>query len=242
MKIGIIGDIHANLDALLAVLEALDSVSVDAILCTGDVVGYGACPRECIDIIRELEIPCAQGNHDEYTSQVGQDWLIQPDARIVIHWNQEVLPESSIEWLAALPRVVEFEGMEILHSSHVWWPEWPYVINDRTAVENFLFQASRLTFNGHSHVPLCVSHLPGKRPHLGLLRNMFLPRKQRLLIGVGSVGQPRDGDPRTACVVYDSQEDSIRILRVPYDIAAAQQRIRKAGLPEELGNRLAVGR
>ncbi len=242
MKVGIIGDVHGNVDALLSVLEALEKAGVDQVLCTGDVVGYGACPRECIDIIRELEIPCAKGNHDDYTTQVGADWHIQPHAKEVIRWNQDVLADEYLVWLLDLPRIVHFEGIEVVHSSHVWWPEYPYVINETAAVQSFLFQSCRISFNGHTHVPIYVSHQPGQRPQLDLLRNMFLPRTQRMLISVGSVGQPRDGDARACSVIYDVGAQAVRILRVPYDVESAQSRIVRAGLPEELAARLAAGR
>ncbi len=241
MKIGFLGDIHSNIDALKAVLQALDENGVDKIFCTGDIVGYGAAPAECIDLIRERNIPCVKGNHDEYTTQLGADWLIQPDARTVIHWTQEVLGDSYINWLAQLPRVIEFKNISILHASHVWWPRWPYVINEKAAINNFIFQSSRISFNGHSHVPLCVSWRVNERPELEWLKNMFVPRKQKLLIAVGSVGQPRDGDPRACCVIYDTTQHSLRIVRIAYDIAAAQKKILEAGLPDTLARRLDSG-
>jgi len=242
MKIGVMGDVHANLDALKAVLEALDRADVDHILCAGDIVGYGACPRECIDVIRERGIVCVKGNHDEYATQLGADWRIHPDARTVIHWTQKQLTKNYLEWLANLPRLARFEDIEVVHSSYVWWPRWSYVINQRTAVGNFMFQVNRISFNAHTHVPVFVAHQEQQAPRLEILHNMFLPRKQRLLLGVGSVGQPRDGDPRACCLVYDSARKSVRVLRVRYDIDAAQARVRNAGLPDDLARRLAAGR
>jgi predicted phosphodiesterase len=241
MRIGIIGDIHGNIDALTAVLLALDRLNVSSILCTGDIVGYGACPKECIDLIRELAIPSVKGNHDTYTTEKDGHWIIRPEAREVILWNQKHLPADHIEWLRKLPRRLEFDGIAVVHASNVWHPEWPYVINERTAVHNFLFQRNQVCFNGHTHVPVCVLHQPGRRVELDRLRNMFLPRRSRVLIGVGAVGQPRDEDPRAAAVVYNTQDRSVRLLRVPYDVEAAQSRIIKAGLPRKLADRLAIG-
>ena len=241
MKIGIIGDIHANIDALRAVLAAFEQEGVEQILCTGDVVGYGASPCECIDLLRERNIPTVKGNHDEYVTQIGADWRIRPDAKAAILWTQGVLTDSYMKWLTELPRILHFKNFAVLHSSHVWSPQWPYVTSERAAINNFMFQDVRISFNGHSHLPLCISHEKRHRPRLEMLRNMFMPRKRRLLIGVGSVGQPRDGDPRSCCVIYDTSEMSLRILRVPYDIAAAQKRIRDAGLPADLADRLLVG-
>lgn len=241
MRIGIIGDIHANLEALSAVLEALDESSIDQMLCAGDVVGYGASPGECIELVREREIPTVKGNHDEYTCQIGADWHIHPHARTVILWNQQALDQGCLDWLESLPRIIRFEDVQVVHASHTLWPPWPYVMNPKTAVASFLFQSSRISFNAHSHVPVYVWHQSRKRPEVEMLRNMFLPRKHRVLIGVGSVGQPRDGDPRACCVIYDSAEKSVRIMRVPYDIERAQAKIREAGLPDELARRLEEG-
>ena len=204
MHYAIVADIHANIDAFRAVLDALSRTDVDQIICAGDVVGYGACPQECIDILRERKIPTVMGNHDEYTTQVGADWMIRPQAREVIHWNQEHLSEDSIEWLAALPRRLDGDGFCVVHSACTRVPDWAYVLSERAAVQHFLFQPSPLCFNGHSHVPIHVSHSEGKKPLLRLLNTMVLPRQHRTLIGVGSVGQPRDGDPRATCVLYDS--------------------------------------
>jgi len=241
MRIGIFGDIHGNIDALTAVLDALGLAGIDKMLCTGDVVGYGACPGECVGILRELDIPTVRGNHDEYTTQIGHDWRIREEAKTVIRWNQGHLPESSLQWLGALPRAICFEGVTVVHSSLAWHPNWPYVLNQRTAIHNFLFQDTQLCFNGHSHVPICARHQDGKRPHIDLLRNFMIPRKQKILVGVGSIGQPRDGDPRASAVVYDTDQKSLRLLRIPYDVEAAQARIFRAGLPECLALRLALG-
>jgi diadenosine tetraphosphatase ApaH/serine/threonine PP2A family protein phosphatase len=115
------------------------------------------------------------------------------------------------------------------------------VINEQSAIENFLFQTTRIGFNAHSHVAVYASHREKKRPKMHLLRNMFLPRNQRLLIGVGSVGQPRDGNPRAAAVIYDASRQSVHLVRVAYDVDAAARQIAAAGLPEQLAQRLRTG-
>ncbi len=243
MKLGILGDIHGNLAALQAVLEAFDTEGVEKIFCAGDVVGYGPQPRECIELVRERKIECAMGNHDEYVTQLGRDdWRITEDAKIAIVWTQNILSSKELQWLACLPRLVRYKGVEILHGSHVPSPRWRYVLNERTAAENFLFQNNLLTFNGHTHLPLLVKHRSGSAPVLTHLRSFYVRPGQRFLVGVGSVGQPRDQDPRACAVVYDTESDHIRLLRVPYDIDATRKRIREAGLPESLAVRLAIGK
>ena len=242
MRLAILGDIHGNLEALRAVLRELDSQDIDQILCTGDIVGYGASPGPCIDLIREREIPSVRGNHDAYATEEGTDWRIQPNARTVILWTREQLTDDQRAWLAALPRVIRIETTEVVHSSHVWWPKWAYVLTHRRAIANFLFQSVRVSFNGHSHVPLCVAHQPDEFPSIELLNgSVSLDQGCRFLIGVGSVGQPRDRNPHACCAVYDSDAETVGMVRVPYEIKVAQKKITEAGLPKELARRLRKG-
>ena len=243
MKIGIISDIHGNDAALQAVLRVLEHHGAQRIVCAGDVVGYGPRPSACIHTLRTSDIDCVRGNHDQYTVLERHDALrIQPEAREVIRWTRDHLSAEELDWLENLPMVRHVNGFALIHASHVVFPRWPYIVNENQAMDNFLFQRVRLAFNGHTHVPLCVGHDPGGRAQVGLLRNMFLPRRRRLLIGVGSVGQPRDGDPRASCVLYDTDHQYVRLLRVEYDIAVTQQQIRDAGLPHFLAERLSEGR
>jgi predicted phosphodiesterase len=242
MYIAVLGDIHGNLEALRAVLQALKDLHIQRIFCTGDIVGYGASPRECIDLVREMGIPAVRGNHDDYTAHTGvREWSIRAEAKEVILWTRTQLAKDQIEWLDALPCVRQEEGFTLVHASHAYAPDWPYILNERTAIHNFLFQPGSLSFCGHLHVPLYIAHRPGLRPVLDILHSVILPRRQRVAIGVGAVGQPRDNDSRACVVLYDTEASTVRVLRVPYDIESAQKRIRRAGLPEDLADRLAFG-
>jgi predicted phosphodiesterase len=241
MLTGFIGDIHGNIDALEAALETLRAHRVERIICTGDIVGYGACPRECIDLIRQLRIPSVLGNHDHYTTQIGGDWSIRPAARHVIRWTQAHLERDYVDWLANLPMNLDYGTFTVRHASHVWFPDWPYVVNRREVIQHLLFQPRRLCFNGHCHAPVRISHRAGKPVAVDSLGNLLLPRNQRLTIGVGSVGQPRDGDWRAAVVIFDENREFIRLLRVPYPVEKARQRILDARFPSELADRLLVG-
>lgn len=243
MRIAVIGDIHANIDAFTATLDAIDASAADRIVSTGDITGYGGAPRECIALLRTRGIPTVMGNHDEYVTQLGGTWRIQADAQAAIHWTQLALRPEEIRWLGGLPRLLDVQGFHMLHASHAWWPRWPYVINRRTAMQNFLFQPGRIAFNGHSHLPLLVTHLPGAMPVIQPLHDeMRLPEDRQTLIAVGSVGQPRDGDPRACFVMLDTAAQTVQVRRVAYDIARAQRRIIQAGLPEDLAVRLDEGR
>jgi diadenosine tetraphosphatase ApaH/serine/threonine PP2A family protein phosphatase len=242
MLTAVFGDVHGNYEALTAVLQALSDLGVRRLYCTGDVVGYGASPRECVELVRDLDILCVRGNHDDYTTHSdGREWRIRPEAREVILWTRRQLGKEHLDWLDSLPYVRREADFSLVHASHVYTPPWPYILNERAAIQNFLFQPGHLSFCGHSHVPVYVVHRHGHRPDLELLHNVLLPRRHRVAVGVGAVGQPRDNDPRACVVVYDSDVRSIRVVRVAYDVGGAQRRIRLAGLPEDLADRLALG-
>lgn len=237
------GDIHGNIDALEAMCARMESLSVDQIFCTGDVVGYGAAPGECVDFLRKRDILTVCGNHDAYTvfPELSHDG-IREEALKVFDWNRQVLSEEQMEWLRDLPKTLDGETFEIRHDSCVPFPEWDYVIGERSAALHFLYQRHPLCFNGHSHVAVLGIHRPGSCLIFQRLRNTRLPRGMSVMVGVGAVGQPRDGDPRACGVVYDTETRNVTQLRVNYDIGRAQKRILDAGLPEMLAYRLAAGR
>lgn len=242
MKLGIFGDIHGNSVALKAVLEALDEAGVDQLFCTGDVVGYGPNPQECIELLAERQIPSAMGNHDYYVINFGRSQTrIHQDARTSLEWTQSILPRSCFEWLFQLPRMLTAEGLQIIHSTHVLKPRWRYVVSPQAAAESFMFQSSQISFNGHTHIPLVATHRSGCPVRVTYLRSGRLRESWQSLVGVGSVGQPRDGDPRAAAVIYDSEIRDVRLLRIPYDIDAVKVAIADAGLPSSLAERLEQG-
>lgn len=243
MLIGILGDIHANIEALQAALEVLERLAVKKIYCAGDVVGYGGAPSECIDLIRERKIPCVCGNHDYYTVN---PYSYNPDhirteADDVIKWNRTVLREDQIAWLDSLPFVIENEFFMLTHSSCQPYPIWQYVTTQRTAALHLLFQPTRLCFNAHSHVPLIATHKPGSSLKLEFLNKTTLPKNGNVMVGVGAVGQPRDEDPRACIILYNTNTDTVSMVRTRYDIAAAQKRIIDNGLPPFLASRLSKG-
>ncbi|MFW5803316.1 MAG: metallophosphoesterase family protein [Verrucomicrobiota bacterium] len=245
MRLAVLSDIHGNAQSLRAVLAMLDEQSVDRYVCSGDVVGYGPSPAECIDIIRERQIRCVMGNHDEYVTQQGaQDsWKIRDDAKESILWTQSVLSAESVNWLAALPMMIDAGPFQVVHASPLYWPRWRYITNPDKAAPAFLFQKSRIAFNGHTHLPILAAHRRGHPPVVTRLKSGRLPPSgEKFLIGVGAVGQPRDKDPRASVVLIDSETLDLRHLRVPYDFGETQRRIRQAGLPQTLADRLAEGR
>lgn len=242
MKLAVISDIHANLEALQTVLRAIDDLGVDRIWCAGDVVGYGPDPGPCIDLLRERGIETVCGNHDEAVVRGEPRDRMLPEALQVVQWTRTQLTPDQIDWLASLPPLRVLPWFELVHASLIPDPPWAYIIDEEGALYHFAYQDCPLVFNGHTHVPLAVLHRSGQRPRLSILQSMFLPRRHRCMIGVGSVGQPRDGDPRAAFVVYEPENCFLEVRRVAYDFARTQARILRKGLPELFARRLAIGR
>ncbi|MBR0457899.1 MAG: metallophosphoesterase family protein [Victivallales bacterium] len=244
MLIAIMGDIHANVDALSAMLDAFDRLAVNKTFCTGDVVGYGAAPSECVDLLRERHIPTTLGNHDSYTV-FPNDYNpshVRPEANQVIEWTRKQLRTDQMEWLASLPMAIETEEFMLTHASCQPFPPWIYVTDERKAAMHLLFQPKRICFNGHCHVPLIATHIPGRHLELTYLHNTILPKQGNVMVGIGSVGQPRDEDPRACAILFNTVTLAVTLLRVRYDVKSAQQRILDNGLPRCLARRIEQGK
>ena len=236
----ILGDIHANLDALNVVLDDCRAQGVTDFLCTGDVVGYNACPHECMDIIRSIGCPVVVGNHDFYVSSRQNLDDFNPAAAAVVQWTRIQLADEEVSWLRSLPFTHTQMGVTLVHSTMDNPENFGYVFDNLQAEANFLNQKTPVCFHGHTHCPMIY-----EKSMNGVFRidaqDFKLPIGRKYFINVDSVGQPRDGDPRATYVIYDPKERTVRFRRLEYDIEAAQERIRLAGLPERLAARLAVG-
>ena len=239
----ILGDIHANIDALNVVLEDARAQGVTHFVCVGDVVGYNAAPAECIRIVRdELKCPCVRGNHDHYVSYLDTNLSdFHPSAAQVVEWTRSQLSEDDIQWLHDLPLQKPVMGFTLVHSTLDKPAHWGYVFENSQAEANFSYQYTQLCFHGHTHVPIIYSNEPGGVVHYEA-RDFTLELGQRLFINVGSVGQPRDGDPRASYVIYDMANRHVHFRRLAYDVQAAMARNRAAGLPEKCATRLEIGR
>ena len=239
----VLGDIHANIDALNAVLDDARAQGVTHFVCVGDVVGYNAAPAACIRAVRdELGCPCVRGNHDHYVSDPGTNLAdFHPSAAQVVEWTRSQLAADDVQWLHDLPLQKPVMGFMLVHATLDKPDHWGYVFENQQADANFSYQYTPLCFHGHTHVPIIYSNEPGGVVHYQP-RDFTLELGQRLFINVGSVGQPRDGDPRASYVVYDMAARQIRFRRVAYDVQAAMARNRLAGLPEKCASRLEIGR
>jgi len=253
-RILVISDIHANLDALeacIAVMPAYDSVWN-----LGDLVGYGASPNEVAARARQLGSTFIRGNHDKACSGVSSTEDFNPVAALSAYWTRQKLTQPNLDWLKQLPRGPGLPdpslGAQIAHGSPL--DEDQYLVTIYDAAEPLALAEQPLTFFGHTHIqgafaksgPEFAQIVPEYRStpdaaeswRLRLVTN----DDARYLINPGSIGQPRDGDPRAAFCLWDTEDHSVTFYRIPYDIAAAQRRIREAGLPEWLSSRLARGK
>ncbi len=245
MRLGIFGDIHNNFEALTASFKVLEHAGCDQIVCTGDIVGYGGSPRECIDFVRNRDIVSVRGNHDHYTTQSGSSWNIQPYAQTVIKWMQDTLDGDYIEWLGSLPFTYETGGVQIVHASLevTDGSSWPYVLDAQTAMFHFFMQTSRFCFYGHTHIPLLFTVSRGQIVFELLSTRQFAGMQAgRFLLNPGSVGQPRDFNSKASVSVFDTETLEIELYRVEYDIKKAQEQIVGNGLPTQLAERLHAGR
>ena len=240
-KFAILGDIHANIDALNVVLDDCRAQGVTDFLCTGDVVGYNACPHECLDRIRQLGCPVVMGNHDHYVSSRQNLEDFNPHAAAVIEWTRKQLSMEEMYFLRALPFVKTTMGITLVHATMDNPEAFGYVFDHLQAEAHFSHQVTPICFHGHTHCPMIYEKQLAAVYRIDA-QNFKLPIGRKYFVNVGSVGQPRDGDPRAAYVIFDPKTREVVFRRLEYDVAAAQERIRLAGLPERLAERLAVGR
>ena len=246
MRYLIVSDLHANWQALEAVVREAAG-GYDQALCCGDLVGYGAEPNQVVDWVRANCTVVVRGNHDKVsTGQEDLEWF-NPVARTSALWTQANLTPANIEYIRGLPKgPVPLDGFQVLHGSP--FDEDEYVMAAGEAGQAFGYLESRLAFFGHTHMQggFIWNHSRVET----ILATSARSRRQEMevdpecgyLVNPGSVGQPRDGDPRAAYALYDSDARTVTYCRTPYDVAAAQERIRQAGLPPILADRLSLGR
>jgi predicted phosphodiesterase len=240
MKFAIIADIHANLEALNVILEDSKKQKVTHYACLGDVVGYNANPKECLDIVRTMNMPCVKGNHDEYCSTEEHLDGFNPAAAEAVNWTRKQLTESDRQWLRELKYTRMVTSFTLVHATLDGPQRWGYVFDKLAAAASFTYQNTGVCFFGHTHVP--VAFMRDSVVRGGTYSKFKVEAGKKYFVNVGAVGQPRDNNPKSAYVVYDVHEGTIELRRLEYDIATAQKKILAAGLPERLAERLAYGR
>ena len=241
MKYAIIADIHANLEALQVVLEDIKTQNCTHTACLGDVVGYNANPKECLDIIRGMNIPVVKGNHDEYCSTENDLEGFNPHAAEAINWTRDQLTLEDRQWLRDLKYIRLLASFTLVHATLDQPQRWGYVFDKLAAAASFTYQNTAMCFFGHTHVPLAFVKDTGQ-VRGGTYSKFKVETGKKYFINVGSVGQSRDCVPKATYVVYDMQEGTIELRRLDYDMATTQKKILDAGLPPRLAERLALGR
>jgi diadenosine tetraphosphatase ApaH/serine/threonine PP2A family protein phosphatase len=240
MRTAIFGDIHANLEAFDAVLADAEAQGVTDYVCLGDVVGYNADPVACLKRVQEMGCPTVKGNHDLDASENHSLDSMNPIAATALQWTREQLDDDQRLWLKRLRMVRQVADYTIVHSTLDQPVHWNYVTNRFDAMSNFSYQFTQLCFHGHTHVPRIyiksdkVREIPAE--------SVEIESNAKYFINVGSVGQPRDGDPRACYAIYDHDSRLVVFRRVEYDMATTQAKIIEAGLPKMLADRLSEGR
>ncbi|MCK5760344.1 MAG: metallophosphoesterase family protein [Candidatus Delongbacteria bacterium] len=225
MKIAVVSDIHSNLEALTEVLKEIESIKVDAIYCLGDIVGYGPQPNECIDLIKSVTDKVVVGNHDSAVINQTDMMLFNSYARESTEWTRRMITDENYEYLLKLPLKISENDLLFVHSTPLIPEDWNYILTQHSAEKHFNYFTEQACFIGHSHRP-----------------EMFRSIDDRLIINVGSVGQPRDGNSKASFVVYGTDSGEYELIRKEYDIKSVYKNIVRAGLNEFLGERLMVGR
>jgi predicted phosphodiesterase len=232
VRLAIISDIHSNLEALNRAFELIDAERVDDIVCLGDTVGYGANPNECLDLVRARCSTVLLGNHDAAAIDLTVANQFTLNAQLSAIWTFGILQDANKTYLGNLPHTKLLGDILLAHSSPNEPEEWHYVISEFDTREAFGSFNERICFIGHSHIPVIFSER-GKAP--------AVTKAGRFIVNVGSVGQPRDANPDLSFGIFDTDSWTYQNVRAEYDIETAAKKIRKAGLPRTLAERLYHG-
>ena len=242
MKFGVFTDIHANLPAFRKVVEFLKG-KVDGFVCCGDIVGYGPHPNECIEVLQSLEnayIVC--GNHDLAVIGAEDIKKFSENAAAAVEWTMGKLTDSSRSFLSVLERKISVGNFTAVHGSLID-PIQQYVANVSDCIPSLMVQKKRIIFNGHTHRPLYFMATAGDASLGDFVSGSSLKilHDSKYFINVGSVGQPRDGDPRACCAIYDEDAETVELYRLEYDVKSTQDDMRRTELPLFLIVRLGAG-
>lgn len=241
MRYGIFGDIHSNLEAFQEVIKSYKKDNIDRYICVGDIVGYGADPGQCIQEIKKLNAKSICGNHDWASVGLFNTTYFNYAAKEAVRWTQEILSVEEKEFLKSLGLIIDEDDFSLVHGS-LYKPDlFYYIVDIDSARRCFQKMEKDICFVGHSHVPM-IFFMKGDKIGYTFDNFIKIERKIKYIVNVGSVGQPRDGNPDTAFSIFDTERMSIEIKRAGYDIEGAKNKILKAGLPEILGYRLLEGR
>jgi predicted phosphodiesterase len=240
MRVAVISDVHANYHALEAVLRDVDSDGVDAVWCLGDTVGYGPRPNECCDVVKDRSDYCLVGNHDLVVLGELDLGDFNDEAAAAARWTADVLTDESRDFLQPLEPFGHLHGVDLFHAS-ARDPVWEYVLTEEAARATLELASAPLILVGHSHVALAIAQQTAEVVGGLAPAGTEVEFDGHWLLNPGSVGQPRDGDPRAAWLLLDLDRAVAAYRRVPYPVQRTQEEIRERGLPETLAARLARG-
>ncbi|MDK9705559.1 MAG: metallophosphatase family protein [Desulforhopalus sp.] len=243
MRVAVFSDIHANMEALEAVLAHAALQHANRYVCLGDVIGYGANPNECIEMLRALpDCPCLLGNHE--AAVLGIPINMRQEARQVIDWTRAILSKSGLWFLKEMEDLIKWQDIYFCHSNPYRPRNWYYVTEKTYISSSFARSKAKILFVGHTHVPVAITRRNFFCIYIrSPLHSMTVPAAQlnRQIFNCGSVGQPRDGDPRASYLIYDDELQVIEFYRVDYNYQRAAEKILAAGLPKSFATRLIDG-
>lgn len=232
MKIAIISDIHSNLEALTTALQYIEAQGIQKIICLGDIVGYGPNPNECVQCLIDKKIPALLGNHDDAVNNLPHREQFSETARDAIRWTDHALTKEHKIYLSTLPLVIDLFGQTFVHASPLKPETFSYVRNYADAAQQFRGFSTPLCFIGHTHRPeiFCDDVV-----------TQTICAGKKFIVNVGSIGQPRNGDPRLCFGLFDTEKFTFDFVCLSYDIHTTQNKIYKTDLPKKLGDRLLLG-
>lgn len=242
MRYGIFSDVHSNLEALESVIGVYKQESIDKYLCVGDVVGYGANPKECIEKVSLLSATTIAGNHDRASVNLFPTEYFNDIAKEAIFWTRKNLTQKETLFLETLKLTYKTEDFVIVHGTLDNPQDFNYMLDSYAAQESFRILDTNICFIGHTHIAGNFILTEDKQVLYTQENILRIKEENKYIVNVGSVGQPRDRNPDAAYCIYDTKAGEIQVKRKSYDAKTAREKVLKAGLPTFLGDRLLVGR
>jgi predicted phosphodiesterase len=242
MRLGIFSDVHGNVEALDTVLRELEKEEVNLTICLGDLVGYGPDPNQCIKKVMNASDIVLAGNHDHAAVNLLSTEHFNEQARIAIEWTSQVLTNKSKNILSNLPMMETIDQILIVHATPEEPEQWHYIFTVEDAYRNLINMSVPICLVGHSHAPMAFIQNEEKKILLQNATEVDIQPNRKYIINVGSVGQPRDGDPRAAYGILDMEKNMFHLKRLAYPINKVQEKMVKKGLPAPLIERLTAGK
>lgn len=242
MRIALLSDIHGNLEALSSVLNDINTQSVDKLHCLGDVIGYGCDPSSCLDLISKCCEAKLMGNHEYAAMGLLSTEYYNPDAKSATQWTIKRLTDYDFSLISDFGMELAADNYRLVHSSPFEPDQWHYIIDQDQAAQAFESFSEKICFIGHTHQPMIFTENNNEAPRMQVGHDFLPDPDNRYIVNIGSIGQPRDNDPRACYVIFDTNEYEIFYRRVEYDVAQTQRKMQEQDLPTMLIERLSIGK